>query len=150
MSTNTLGLAYAADSGAVSQYTGFPFTSFVTIGGKLYGTTPDGLFLIGGDTDDGEDIVWQAHGPMTDAGAIEYKRARTITVSGPDTENVTAGLVFDSGDAPTVSERRAGGRFSVGRDGAGRAVQFQISGTSPVNMTGVTLDMLMLGRKARG
>ena len=37
MSTNTLGLVYAADSGAVSQYTELPFTSFVTIGGKLYG-----------------------------------------------------------------------------------------------------------------
>ena len=147
---STLGLSLALDSMAVSQYDGLPFTSFVTIGGKLYGTTPDGLYLIEGDTDAGADITWQAHGPMTDGGAIEHKRARSLTVSGPNTETVTAGLVFDSGDAPTVSEWRPGGRFAVGRDGAGRAVQFQLSGTGPVNMTGVTLDMLMLGRKARG
>ena len=150
MSANTLGLAYAADIGAVSQYTGMPFTSFLRVGGKLYGTTPDGLYLIGGDTDAGADIPWQASGPMTDAGAVEYKRVRRAIVSGPDTENVTLGLVFDNGDAPTVSERKPGGLFSVGRNGSGRAMQFQLSGIGPVNMTGITLEALILGQKARG
>uniref|UniRef100_I2Q021 Uncharacterized protein n=1 Tax=Desulfovibrio sp. U5L TaxID=596152 RepID=I2Q021_9BACT len=147
---STLGLSLALDSMAASQYEGLPFTSFLTIGGKVYGTTPDGLYLIEGDTDAGEGITWEVSGPMTDAGADEYKRARSATVSGPNTESAELAITFDSGQEPTVSDRRPGGRFMVGRDGAGRAVQFTVSGTGPVEMTGVSLDILVLGKKARG
>lgn len=147
---STLGLSLALDSMAVSQYDGLPFTSFVTIGSKVYGTTPDGLWLIGGDTDNGEDVAWEMSGPMTDAGADEYKRVRSATVTGPNTENAEMGVRFDTGDEPTVSERRPGGRFAVGRDGAGRAMQFTVSGVGPVELTGVTLEVLTLGKRARG
>ncbi|MHC1788997.1 hypothetical protein [Solidesulfovibrio sp.] len=147
---STLGLSLALDSMAVTQYEGLPFTSFLTIGGRLYGTTPDGLWLIGGDTDAGEGIAWEVAGPMTDAGADAFKRLRCATVTGPDTENAELGIRYDTGDEPSVSERSPGGRFAVGRDGAGRAVQFTIVGIGPVEMTGVTLDVMMLGNRARG
>lgn len=147
---STLGLSLALDSMAVSQYDGLPFTSFLAVGGKLYGTTPEGLWLIEGDTDDGEAIPWEISGPMTDAGMDEFKRLRSATVTGPDTENAEFGILFDTGDEPTVSERQPGGRFMVGRDGAGRAAQFTVSGTGPVEMTGVTLEAQVLGTRSRG
>lgn len=146
----TLGLSLALDSMAVTQYDGLPFTSIFVLGGKYYGTTPDGLWLIEGDTDNGEAIAWEAAGPMTDAGAEEYKRVHAVTVTGPSTENAEVGIRYDTGDVPTISERRPGGRYAVGRDGAGRAVQVTVSGTGPVEMTGVTLDVMTLGKRARG
>lgn len=147
---STLGLSLALDSMAVTEYDGLPFTSFVIIGGKLHGTTPDGLWLIGGDTDDGEAIAWEGVGPMTDAGGDESKCVRTATVTGPNTENVELGILYDTGDTPAVSGRRPGGRFDIGSDGAGRAVQWSVSGTGPVEIAGVTLDVMMLGKRARG
>lgn len=147
---STLGLSLALDSMAVSKYDGLPFTSFLTIGGKVYGTTSDGLWLIGGETDNDEDISWEVSGPMTDAGANEYKRIRSATVTGPYTDNAEVKILFDTGDRPTVSSFSSGGRFSVGRNGDGRSVQFLVSGEGPVEMTGVTLGVLVLGKRHRG
>lgn len=150
MSTDTLGLSLSFDGMAVSQYTGLPFTSFMRIGGKVYGTTPDGLYLIEGDDDAGTPITFQGDGPMFDAGATQYKRARVVTVSGPNVENVGASILYDSGQEPTMGEQQRGGRFYVGRDGAGRALQFRMAGTAPAEITGVTIEMMLLGNKARG
>jgi hypothetical protein len=148
--SDTLGISLALDSQAVSQYTRWPFTDFFELGGQQYGLCPAGIFLIGGDTDAGEEIAWQVSGPKTDAGSTAYKRARSLTVSGPNTENVEPSIVFDTGQEPTIGRQQLGGRFYVGRDGAGRAVQFTLSGTGPVDITGITLDVLMLGQQARG
>jgi len=144
--SSTLGLSLALDSTAVSQYAALPFTSFLTIGGKVYGTTPDGLYLIEGDTA----AMWQVSLPMTDAGATQYKRVRSITVSGPNTANVEASVLYDSGQEPTIGGQQPGGRFYVGRDGAGRAFQITLAGTGPAEMTSITADVMLLGNKARG
>lgn len=42
---------------AVSEYTNFDFTSFAELNGKYYGAKDDGIYLIDGDTDDGEPIA---------------------------------------------------------------------------------------------
>ena len=41
---------------AISSYEAFPFNSFFRIGGKYYGTKPDGIYLLEGDTDQGAAI----------------------------------------------------------------------------------------------
>lgn len=150
MSTNTLGLSLAFDGTAVSQYTGLPFTSFLHIGGKAYGTTPDGLYLIEGADDAGAAIPFQADTPMTDLGSTQYKRARTVTVSGADVENVNAAIIYDTGAEPGMGAQQRGGRVAVGRNGAGRSMQCRLSGEGPVEITGISIDVERLGNKARG
>jgi hypothetical protein len=149
MSTDTLGLSLALDTMAVSQYLGLPFTSFLHIGGKIYGTAPDGLYCIEGPDDAGSPIRFGVDMPMTDSGSTQYKRARTVTLSGR-TENALASILYDSGQEPTMGEQQRGGRFAVGRDGAGRALQCRIRGEGPTEITGITVDVLTLGNKARG
>lgn len=150
MSTDTLGLSLAFDGMAMSQYLGMPFTSFFRLGGKVYGTAPDGLYLIEGDNDAGTEISFEASTPMTDAGAMQYKRARTVTVAGPNVENVEAAISYDSGTQPTMGVQQCGGRFFVGRNGAGRSLQCTLSGQGQAEITGVTVDVMVLGNKARG
>jgi len=151
MSVNTLGLSMGLDQGLpVSQYQGWPFTGFFELGGQQYGVCPDGIYLLNGGADDaGSDIEWQVSGPMTDAGAPEYKRVRRLAVSG-EMDDVTASVAYESGETPTMGEQLAGGMFYVGRDGAGRESQFTLSGTGQVSITGVTMDLIVLGRRARG
>jgi len=150
MSIDTLGLSLAADSGAVSQYKGIHFTSFLRVGGQLYGTTPGGLFLVGGDDDAGAPIRPVIEGPATDAGSDHFKRLRAATIAGPRLGNLALSARFDGGEW-RESLPLGGGRFAFGRDGAGRAVQFRIEGEGPdFEITRVTLECMALGKRGRG
>lgn len=46
-----------ADTGATSEYTGFVFNSFAKIGGRYFGASEDGLFVLDADTDAGKPIA---------------------------------------------------------------------------------------------
>ncbi len=149
MSANTLGLSLPADSLALSQYTNIPFTSFFQMDGKTYGCAPDGLYLIGGDDDAGETIRPVIEGPKTDAGSDAYKRLRGAFVAGRGVEGLTFSTRQGEGDwreALAVG----GGRFAVGRDSAGRDMQWRIEGDgADFEISSVTLDVLNLGRARR-
>lgn len=151
MSASTLGLSMGLDQGLpTSQYQGWSFTGFFELGGQQYGVCPDGIYLLSGGTDDaGDDIGWQVAGPMTDAGAPEYKRVRRLAVAG-DVDDITASVAYENGETPSMGEQLAGGMFYVGRDGAGREAQFTLSGSGPAEITGVTVEAIVLGRRARG
>ena len=147
--SDSLGLSLAADSGAVSQYTGVPFTSFLRVGGRLYGTTPDGLFLVGGDTDAGATIRAVVEGPATDAGSDHFKRLRAGTVVSLRPDGLALSARFDGGEWHEALGL-GGGRFVFGRAGSGRAVQFRIEGEGPdFEITRVTLECLALGKRSR-
>lgn len=51
-----VGYVVNTRNAAVSQYENFPFSSFAIVGGRAYGSGPDGIYRLGGDTDDGEPI----------------------------------------------------------------------------------------------
>lgn len=44
------------DDKPTTQRTNYPFNSFFELDGEVYGCSGDGLFTLGGDTDDGTDI----------------------------------------------------------------------------------------------
>jgi len=147
---STLTLSYAADSGAVSQHAGQPFTSFVVIGGRRYGTAPDGLYLIGGDDDAGEPIPSILEGPRTDGGDDAYKRLRSASITGRKIDGLTLSTRTGDGDWREAMAL-GGGRFSIGRDNAGREVQWRLEGDgSDFEVSSVVLDVETLGRRARG
>jgi len=60
---------------AVTRYTGFEFKQFIRLGSHYYGVADDGLYRIGGLTDDGTDISWSVKTGATDFGTRKLKRA---------------------------------------------------------------------------
>jgi len=60
------GWCMNADNFGVSSYGDYPFNSFAKIGGKYYGANANGLYLLEGDSDDGEAISAKAMLAATD------------------------------------------------------------------------------------
>lgn len=147
---SSLTLSYAADAGAVSQYANQPYTSFVVVGSRRYGTAPDGLYLVGGDDDAGEPIQSVIEGPRTDGGDDGYKRLRSASVTGQGIDGLALFTRTGQGDWREAMAL-GGGRFAVSRDNAGREVQWRLSGDgSDFEVSSVILDIETLGRRARG
>lgn len=69
-----IGWSYGTGNAQLSKYTDFPFNSFAELDGKWLGSTPEGIFEIGGADDDGEDIAVKLRGAMTDLGDMSMKR----------------------------------------------------------------------------
>lgn len=66
---------------APSQYTGVPFTSYATVGGRQIGVSPNGLFeLCCGDSDNGVDIESHLAVVKTDFGIKGRKQLRYVYV----------------------------------------------------------------------
>jgi len=149
---STLGLSFPFDSGGASQYQGWPFTDFFQLGDQFFGLAANSAFLLGGSDDAGEPIVWDEIGPQVDANSDVYKRMRAITVLGPGGEDLAVRVRTEQmpeGDwRDTVQQ--GGNRYMIGRDCAGREMQFRVSGTGPVEITGVTIQALNLGLQRRG
>lgn len=67
-----------SETGAVSWYSNWGFTHIVTAAsGKVYGITPDGLYLLGGNTDAGAPINAHAEFDRTDFGGFDRTGAVT-------------------------------------------------------------------------
>lgn len=147
--SDTLGLSYPFDSGAVSQIRGWPFTDFFVVGEQVYGLAPDGIYAIGSDDDAGEAVSWRMAGPKTDGGSDTFKRLRRATVAGPTTDGVNLAVIYESGVTPPV-EALGGGVFAIGSEGAGREMQWTLSGEGPAAITGVTIRSILLGMRRRG
>jgi hypothetical protein len=146
---NTLCLVYAADAGAASQFTNQPFTSFLTLGGLVYGTTPDGLYLIGGDDDAGEPICPVVEGPRTDGGDDAFKRARSASILGSGQDSLALSVRLGDGEwREALCTGR--GSFSLRGGGPGREVQWRIEGDGgDFAVTGLDLELESLGRRGR-
>jgi hypothetical protein len=65
-------------TGAVTRYVGFGFTSFCRVGQVLYGVRQDGLYKIGGDTDDGKLLSFLIDFAAEDQGTARTKRLENI------------------------------------------------------------------------
>lgn len=66
----------------VTRYTGMPFNQIVRFDDNYYGVANDGLYLLGGDTDDGAAIAWAFDTCMTDFGSKQQKRAVSVYIGG--------------------------------------------------------------------
>ena len=66
---------------AATQFMAYPFNSFCLFKGRRLAAGPSGLFTIGGDDDNGEDIQAFFETVLSDWGAIQVKRPRFCFVS---------------------------------------------------------------------
>jgi hypothetical protein len=48
-----------AETHGFSQYDNYAFNSIAVFGGQLYGANTDGLYLLDGEDDDGDEIAWR-------------------------------------------------------------------------------------------
>lgn len=144
-----LTLSMAADSGAVSQYGGLPFTGFFRLAGVVYGCAPDGLYRLGADDDAGESIVAIIEGPRIDVGTDSVKRVRGGSIQGANLEGLTLFARCDGGDWMEGTPLGQG-QFIFSRDCMGTDVQWRVeSDGSDFEVTSVSLDLLNLGRRRR-
>jgi hypothetical protein len=67
-------------SGGITTYDNYAFTSLAFHGGKLYGTSAEGIFEFGADKDDGRDISAFIKGGFDDFGNHMKKRVSDIYV----------------------------------------------------------------------
>lgn len=76
----------------VSHYIGMPFNQIVRFEDEYYGVAADGLYLLGGDTDNGAAIGWGFETSLTDFGDKQMKRAVSVYVGGRLVEGMTANV----------------------------------------------------------
>lgn len=63
-----------------SYYSGFDFNSFAQFRGRFYGAKEDGIYVLGGEDDDGRQIHSGVRIGPTNLGAAAMKRLRTVIV----------------------------------------------------------------------
>ena len=71
---SNIGYVMNVNTGAVSTYEGWDFTSMAKVGNEFYATTPDGLVRIGATDDDGTGIDAVVRTGITDFDSTRMKR----------------------------------------------------------------------------
>ncbi|MGH8081870.1 MAG: hypothetical protein ACREP7_14950, partial [Lysobacter sp.] len=62
------------ESRSLAKYTNYPFNSFMRVGGKYYGATDTGIYLLEGDNDDGDAIRGKLRAGLSSMGSRLLKR----------------------------------------------------------------------------
>lgn len=130
---------WVLSDGAPSEYRNYPFNGFVAIEGtptRYYGTADDGLYLLEGDTDDGDPIDAWVSTALMDFGTGKFKRVPDVYISfiggnkvllkvvSTDRHGVQREDIYES-DVPAGSSLH-NGRLKPGRGLESRYWQFQI------------------------
>jgi hypothetical protein len=63
---------------AASEYQNYSFNSFAKMGNKYYGAKDDGIYLLGGEDDDGEEINALVQTGLMDFGTSHYKAIPSV------------------------------------------------------------------------
>lgn len=101
--TYTRALQYATNlvTGAVTRYENFGFTGYARTIGSSYGVKPDGLYRIGGDSDDGDAISAAVDFAATSFGSNERKGLQVLYFGVATDGQVFGRLVEDNGTERT-------------------------------------------------
>lgn len=74
-------VGWVLNEGAPSEYRNFPFNGFTAFNGRYYGTSREGLYLLEGDTDDGDPITASIKTALMDFGTGVLKRLPDVYVA---------------------------------------------------------------------
>jgi hypothetical protein len=107
----------------VSVYSNFKFNSYAKYGGKYYGATQDGIFLLEGDDDAGIQIHTGARIGPTNLGTDREKRLRTVKCGG-DCGKALVRVSNENGKTHLSPVR--GGRADISRAVQGRELMVEI------------------------
>jgi hypothetical protein len=107
----------------VSIYSNFKFNSYAEYGGKYYGATQDGIFLLEGEDDAGAFIHTGARIGPTNLGTDREKRLRTVKCGG---DCGKALVRVSDGNGKTHLAPVKGGRADISRAVQGRELTVEI------------------------
>lgn len=129
----------------VTHYTGMPFTRIVRYRGAHYGVAATGLYLLGGDSDDGAAIPseWLTH--LADFNNTHKKTTESLYISGRLGDTAEATLVEGERAAyqyPVVNLR--GEASQVYRVKFGRGIKSNFLGFGLADPEGGTMDVATL------
>jgi len=134
---------------ATTQRTNFPFNSFFELDGTFFGCSSDGLFLLGGDDDDGVDIDAYFVIGSTNLGRNEPKRLGYIYVSLETDGDVylKATPNMDTDDTLTYSISPTTTEYHVHREKLGRGAKavnwgFEFGNTDGSNFSVSMLELM--------
>lgn len=105
---------------ATSTYENFAFNSFATLGGRHYGVRADGLYLLEGDTDNGDPIRASVSFGKQDFGTPNKKNMTRAYVGASSTGVLLLKIITGTGSEHIYTARAAAKfqreqRFDVGR-----------------------------------
>lgn len=95
---------------AVSHYTSYPFTQIIRHNNIYYGVAMDGLYQLGGDTDDGAAIPWAIKTGLDDFKNKQLKRISSLYVNGRIATGVTVDVVVGEAEEDVYTYTTVRGR----------------------------------------
>jgi hypothetical protein len=87
----------------VTRYDNYPFEQIVRFNGKYYGVALDGLYLLEGNDDVGDPIIWDAETCVTDFGNHNHKTVASAYMSGVIDKGMTVKVTADQRDTYTYN-----------------------------------------------
>lgn len=125
--------SFTLANSAMTRYPAYPFVQLIRMGNAYYGVADDGLYEIGGETDNGTSIPWAWETCMTDFGVTEKKTVVSAYLGGYVPQSMT--YTIKAGDVPTGANAHATTATAVLRNhrqkfGIGRKSRFFAFGLS--------------------
>lgn len=146
------------ENGAPSEYANFPFNSMARVGQNYYGASETGLYLMGGDRDDGDPIQARILTGEMDFGSPQIKRVERAymgysttgdlvlkviaTVNGTHTEFWYRATPLRTGEVTQT-------RVPIGRGIDSRYWQFELVNTDGADFELDRLDLQVLNLQRR-
>lgn len=147
-----------SETGALTQYTNFPFNSFAAFNGMYLAASAEGLFMLGGATDNGAIINAAARVGMTDFGTSFLKRVDRSYVGYRTDGNLVIRVYTDEVDSrdyllqATGRLGMHGNHFRIGKGLRARYWQFEVQNQNGANfvLNSIELKPTQLRRRIGG
>ena len=147
-----------SETGALTQYTNFPFNSMAAFNGMYLAASAEGLFMLGGDQDNGAIIQAAARVGITDFGTSFLKRVDRSYVGYRTDGNLVVRVYTDEVDqrdyllAATGRLGLHGNHFRIGKGLRARYWQFEIMNQNGADFTlnSIELKPTQLRRRIGG
>lgn len=142
------------DNGATTRYEGFSFNSFMAVQGYSFGVRADGVYAMGGATDEGLPIGWGVGFGKNDFGSQAVKRLDSVYAG----VSATGELFVRIGDAHSTYTYRARRvdqaqrvqRFDPGRGLAAHYFTFELVGEGSAELDNISFGVLSSQRRTGG
>jgi hypothetical protein len=136
----------------VTRYTNFPFTHIVRFQGDYFGVAADGLYQLGGATDDGEPIAYSIKTCSSDFKAPELKTIASAYLAGrigPLTVTLHAGedgaesYAYAAPRGPTAKAHRE----KFGKGAKNRYFALALAGEDEMELDSIELEINKMSRR---
>lgn len=133
VATTRVAYSFTLANSAMTRYPAYPFIQVLRMGNAYYGVGEDGLYELGGTTDNGAAIAWSWETCMSDFGLVEKKTVVSAYLGGYVPQSMT--YTIKVGDAPTGTNAHTTTATAVLRNhrqkfGIGRKSRFFAFGLS--------------------